>query len=72
MTTFCPVWCHVSGDSKLSVSHCLYSGVLISNVFLVGKLQRKILRKRRKVKKTKRAVNYRLFQKAEFRLVSWG
>lgn len=72
MTAFCLVWCHVSGDSKLSLSHWLCSGVLISNVFLVGKLQRKILRKRRKVKKTKRAVNYRLFQKAEFRLVSWG
>lgn len=31
--------------------------------FLVGKLQRKILRKKRKLKKIKMAVNYRLREK---------
>lgn len=34
--------------------------------FPVGKLQRKILRKKRKLKKIKTAVNYRLFEKAEW------
>lgn len=72
MTTFCLVLCHISGDSSLNLNHWLCSGLLISNVFLAGKLQRKILRERRKAKKTKMAVNYRLLQKAEFGLVSWG